>query len=125
MRNKRIESIWRGMKQRCFNPNNKAYHRYGGRGITICKEWLADYAVFEAWSLSNKYSDDLSIDRINNDGIYEPQNCRWATHQQQADNTSRPPDALTLVTNRLEAAVNRFAASVDKLTQLEKLKKPQ
>lgn len=90
VKNNRLHNIWSGMKRRCNNPNNEAYARYGGRGIKVCDEWSAEkngYWNFEKWSLMNGYQDDLSIDRIDNDGDYEPSNCRWTTMKQQGNNT--------------------------------------
>lgn len=83
----RIYDIWRSMKSRCFYKNDVSYDRYGGRGITVCDEWLT-FEKFHEWARSNGYSDNLSIDRIDNDGNYEPGNCRWATTEQQAGNRS-------------------------------------
>lgn len=74
------------MKARCYNPNTAAYKDYGGRGITICGQWLHDYQAFKEWSLDNGYSDDKSIDRIDNSGDYEPTNCRWVDGFAQANN---------------------------------------
>lgn len=85
-RNTRLYCIWRGMKIRCLVPTNKDYPNWGGRGITICNEWLNDFAAFRDWSLDNGYDEHLTIDRINNDGNYEPSNCRWITIQEQARN---------------------------------------
>ena len=82
----RLFSIWMGMKRRCFNPNEPSYQYYGGRGITMCKEWKSDFMNFHDWSIENGYSDNLSIDRINADGNYEPTNCRWANAKEQASN---------------------------------------
>lgn len=73
------------IKSRCLNPNSCNYKYYGGRGISICEEWLGEngYKNFKEWSLKNGYSSELSIDRINNDGNYEPSNCRWTTRSVQ------------------------------------------
>lgn len=85
---KRIRKCYGHMKDRCYNSKDKNYKRYGGRGITICDEWLNDYYAFESWALANGYSDDLTIDRINNDGNYEPNNCRFVTVKGNNNNRS-------------------------------------
>ena len=88
MSNSRLYEIWIGMKGRCNNSNNKSYPNYGGRGITICKDW-DKFENFYEWSINNGYSDDLTIDRINTDGNYEPSNCRWVNRKIQGNNTRR------------------------------------
>ena len=82
----KIYDVWGTMKQRCYNPNNKSYGYYGGRGITICNEWVHDFQAFYDWAMANGYSENLSIDRIDNDKGYSPDNCRWVTAKQQANN---------------------------------------
>ena len=77
---------WRNIKNRTLNPKHKQYNDYGGRGITICEEWKNDFVPFYNWAMSNGYSDELSIDRIDNDGNYEPSNCRWTTSSIQNRN---------------------------------------
>lgn len=91
MTNTRLYRIHQSMLQRCYNPKDKAYRNYGGRGISVCPEWRGEHGFenFAKWSSENGYNDSLTIDRINSNGNYEPSNCRWATYEQQENNTSR------------------------------------
>lgn len=82
----RLYSIWHDMKNRCFYQKDKSFEDYGGRGITVCEEWKNSFESFRDWSLLNGYSDNLTIDRINNDGNYDPSNCRWVTMKEQCSN---------------------------------------
>ena len=74
------------MKERCLNKKNPAFKNYGGRGISVCAEWISDFMNFYTWAINNGYNDNLSIDRINNNGNYEPNNCRWADKKEQGRN---------------------------------------
>lgn len=87
--NHRLFHIWTSMLQRCYNSKNPAYTNYGGRGINICNEWRSDFSLFFNWAMQNGYSDDLSIDRIDVNGDYCPDNCRFVTSKEQSRNTRK------------------------------------
>ena len=84
----RIYRIWRGMKTRCENQSDYHYKLYGGRGITICDEWRT-FESFYQWAINNGYKETLTLDRIDVNGNYEPNNCKWATQKEQSNNTRR------------------------------------
>ncbi len=89
--NERLYNVWNGMKTRCYNPNNKRFKDYGGRGIVVCDEWKNDFSIFQKWALENGYDANApfgqcTIDRIDVNGNYEPSNCRWITMAAQQKN---------------------------------------
>lgn len=83
-----LYSVWRAMRQRCQNAANPVYEHYGGRGIRVCDEWQG-FAAFSDWAMTNGYRAGLTIERIDNDGNYEPSNCTWIPQSQQSNNTRR------------------------------------
>lgn len=84
----RIRNTWHNMRRRCYDQHADSYKYYGEKGIEICDEWLYSFESFYEWSLNNGYSDDLTIDRINNNKSYSPNNCRWVSMKQQDNNRS-------------------------------------
>jgi len=85
----KLYSTWKSMKRRCYNHNSTEFINYGGRGISVCDEWLNCFVTFKDWAYSCGYDDALTIDRINNSGNYEPSNCRWIMLAEQSRNTRR------------------------------------
>lgn len=125
----RIYNIWVKMKSRCLNSNDFKFKNYGGRGILICDEWKNDFKTFYDWSIANGYADNLTIDRIDNNGNYEPKNCRWATAKEQANNkrnnkrltynnmsltVSEWSNLLNLPTSTIESRIYKHHWSVQK-----------
>lgn len=78
--------IWEGMKERCLNPKANNFYLYGGRGISVCESWIKSFSEFEKWALDSGYKEGLTLDRKDSNGDYCPDNCRWATHKEQARN---------------------------------------
>lgn len=82
----KLYNVWAGMKRRCYNKNQKSYKDYGAKGIRVCDEWFNSYETFKKWAETNGYNEGLEIDRINVEGNYEPNNCRWINKKQNSNN---------------------------------------
>lgn len=101
MKDNPLYTIWKGMRQRCTNSNNPAYPNYGGRGIRVSEEW-SQFEDFAKWAENNGYQRGLDIDRINNDGNYSPDNCRWATREM--NNSNKRSNVLVTYDGRTQTA---------------------
>lgn len=88
MKNKRLYNAWKNIKQRCYDPNRRDYKYYGGKGIKVCDKWLHNFQAFNNWAITHGYADNLTLDRVDVNGNYEPSNCRWVDMQIQANNKS-------------------------------------
>lgn len=88
-RRDKLRTVWRNMKDRCYNPKNKSYKYYGEKGVTVCKEWLEDFETFKKWAFANGYKDGLTIERNNIDDNYCPDNCRFITRREQTYNRTK------------------------------------
>lgn len=104
--NSRLFKIYFGIKQRCYNPKMSKFKVYGGRGIKICAEWLNDFKAFYNWSMSHGYAENLSIDRIDVNGNYEPNNCRWVDMKTQQRNRT---NNHLLTYNNKTCTINEWA----------------
>jgi len=114
----RLFKRWSNMKTRCYNTKSKDYKDYGGRGISVCEEWLESSEHFIKWSINNGFKEELQIDRINNDSNYSPKNCRWVTAKQNARNKG---NAVTDFINKTRICCK--CLKVKKITDFHRSKK--
>ena len=108
----RIYNIWKSMKNRCYNKNERNFKNYGGRNINVCNEWKNNFQSFYDWSIQHGYSDNLTIDRIDVNGNYEPSNCRWITMSEQSINK----------TNTVYIEINGISKPLKEWTGIKEIK---
>lgn len=116
----KLYDVWKKMRARCNSPNTPSYPYYGGRGITVCPEWDASFTTFQVWAMSSGYKLGLTLDRIDTNGNYAPDNCRWATWSTQAYNRrSNPPLTAFGETKHLTEWVKdpRCAVTIDSVSR--------
>lgn len=123
----RLYGVWQNMISRCYKPNNSHFSRYGGRGIKICDEWRNDYAAFRKWAMANGYDPDApfgecTIDRINNDAGYSPDNCRWTTLAEQMKNKTHGSNPYRDSTGRFASALPTDTPQTNTTNQRSKQK---
>lgn len=106
----RLYTIWSGIKQRCLNPKSVSYKNYGGRGVKVCDEWISDFTIFSKWAHENGYADDLTIERIDVNGDYCPNNCKWITRSEQAKNRRNCYVNLPITCNGITKSVVDWCA---------------
>lgn len=131
----RLYKRWLWMRKRCNDKNDPKNYRYGGRGITVCSEWENSYLAFKQWAMSHGYSDELTLDRIDNDKGYSPDNCRWVNSKIQNNNRSDNilitymgktqslhawTDELNLPYHAVWQRINRCGWSIEKAFTLKK-----
>lgn len=109
----KLYNVWMAMKDRCYNKNNKMYKYYGERNIKVCDEWKNDYVNFRSWAIKNNYKQGLDLDRIDNNGNYEPDNCRFISHKENLKNRS----------NAIKIDINGNLFSIEELAEKYNIKK--
>lgn len=109
--NRRIHGIWQGILRRCLNSKNRRFYRYGGRGIEVCEDWKNSFESFHSWAISNGYADGLTIDRIDNDGHYSPENCQWVT---RSENSWKKSTTILISVNGEVKSATKWAKLIKK-----------
>lgn len=107
--NTKLYYVWKQIKSRCSNPKNMSYKNYGKRGITICSEWQHDFMIFKDWAFKNGYKEGLTIDRIDNEKGYFPENCRWVTRKEQNNNRRKAPIRERNLKGQFTGKIIKFA----------------
>lgn len=104
--NSKLYKVWSGMRQRCENHKTPCFKNYGGRGIKVCEEWSESFEIFYEWAMNNGYKEGLTLDRVDVNGNYEPNNCKWATRKEQSRNTRK---TIYATVNNITKDLNTWA----------------